>query len=1558
MTRSPLSLQSLTTVFTTARNTLIMLVATLALAACGGSDDAGDPGKSSCLDGITLSTIGEEEARLDQQLAQMAGNNSELVLRTAQLGQVYRLGSFLVGDNSRRTVDTTSIELPAVALTTIAFSTGQMAARGNSSSNSAMTVIGAWGLSVEISRQSGRELAVQSSLAITDLQLRELNNTQEIIDDNIADVPDATGFVYGVYEGRVRTEVAINASCLDGKSNAVQVGSEYYNTHFEQQFQVNSSASTDSKLVIESSERIPIAFLIKPIDSDIPVPLNLSATVEAGPQIQLQWDPAQSISRYRVYFSQVPGFSRNDAGVQTIDVTGTSLTLTQNLVLGESWYFRVAALSGGTPGNLSESLSVTIPAGPPQQALTLEATALGNGSVRLAWSPPDGNAAIEYSISRRSGSGDWSEIASLAASNPQQSERFRQREYVDAAVSLNTSYDYQIQYSNLLSPPLSPLSNTATVTTVPEVVIVNEPPVAVPGSHQTVDEGETVQLNGSASYDPDNTAALTYSWEPSPTNPFAVSLNNPTSATPTFVAPEVSEATVELSFKLTVSDSIDTDVDYVAITVVNLVGGGTQPPVARLTASSLQVFEGDEITLDASSSSHPENLPLTFDWVQTTQTVDYNLGISEETGSSITFNAPFAVEDDVTISVSVLVSDGSNVRGASVDILVQDRGVEGNGLQLGVEPSESPALPGERTHWQLVVTNASDFRRDDVVLETRYPYGPLARLVYTLISDSGACSGSYCDADLEPLVWQLGTLQPGEAKAVSIAPFVAAETETGTAITLNATASDSLGGIADGAGTVTVGSSRVLQLASALDASTTTPGGVVNLELSYGFTQTSAQINNAVIQFSLPEGTQLRYASAGYTLANGVVSWTIPTLLPGDTGEVSAELLVADTLKAGDTLVVASELRTADSSQKTTAESLIWLSAAPPAVEVRSHFSHNPVEPGETFVGSFHITNNSSETLEGAHLRLRHETPYLLNLNETLIGGQGECIPSNCNNGEWIDWTVPTLAPGATHEASFVATLKNAETLDAGTLIKLRPWISYGDTRWFVETPVLKVTQDRQLEVVVNTASTPSLAGEPFDYRVQYQLNAESTQSTDTRLSLQLPEGVTFGSASNGGTYDGRRVNWTLGNLLPGAATGEQTVTVTPTSATVPAGLYKAIARIRDTEGRASRAEQVQSVSGSAPLTLELSLASTPVQPGASLPVLATVANQSTFKRSDVQLKLRYPPEFANYWEGFIGDGADCAGNAYCDVDEEFVIWNIGDLAAQTSLTLELPAPLGTGSSDNTLSVSASLTDSAGSEVHAARNAMVLTGSEPVIAMAAGVGPVAPGDLFTMAIFYRVPEAASAAAVVAELPAGASYISASGSATYDAATHTVAWQLGDLASGSFGELSLTLQADATQPAGTVLPVETSFTHGGSGAAKSRAATVMEVETTRLLEVDISSATETLTAGVASELTLTATNLSGFPRSNLVLQLRYPPEFASLANSAITGGACNNGSYCDVAGEPLRFEIASLGVGESVAFTFTPAVKADTPAGTSVLLSLTISDSTARAQTRTRLLVGE
>jgi hypothetical protein len=171
----------------------------------------------------------------------------------------------------------------------------------------------------------------------------------------------------------------------------------------------------------------------------------------------------------------------------------------------------------------------------------------------------------------------------------------------------------------------------------------NRPPVAVLGPDMTVHVGALVQLNGSASYDPED-KTLTYSWSlTSRPAGSSATLSGPASPTPSFTADAMGTYVVQL---------IVHDGEQNSAAASCTVTSANGPPVAN--AGQDQTAKVDEtVHLNGATSSDPDNDPLTWAWSF----------MSRPAGSAATLSSPTAMNPTFTVDrkgpyvVQLIVTD-------------------------------------------------------------------------------------------------------------------------------------------------------------------------------------------------------------------------------------------------------------------------------------------------------------------------------------------------------------------------------------------------------------------------------------------------------------------------------------------------------------------------------------------------------------------------------------------------------------------------------------------------------------------------------------------------------------------------------------------------------------------------------------------------------------------------------------------------------------------------------------------------------------------------------------
>lgn len=181
---------------------------------------------------------------------------------------------------------------------------------------------------------------------------------------------------------------------------------------------------------------------------------------------------------------------------------------------------------------------------------------------------------------------------------------------------------------------------------------VNLPPVADGGLDQSVRAGDSVVLDGSASFD-DNTATadLIYAWTFTsiPAGSTAV-LSGDATQSPSFVADVPGTYAAQLI--VTDEDGLSGDADEV------LISGDNLAPTANAGGNQLVVV-ADSVLLDGSASTDPEHDSLTYDWAITSAPAGSTAVLFGTVSAFPTFATDLEGVYEVTLVVSDFIGPGA-----------------------------------------------------------------------------------------------------------------------------------------------------------------------------------------------------------------------------------------------------------------------------------------------------------------------------------------------------------------------------------------------------------------------------------------------------------------------------------------------------------------------------------------------------------------------------------------------------------------------------------------------------------------------------------------------------------------------------------------------------------------------------------------------------------------------------------------------------------------------------------------------------------------------------------
>ena len=172
----------------------------------------------------------------------------------------------------------------------------------------------------------------------------------------------------------------------------------------------------------------------------------------------------------------------------------------------------------------------------------------------------------------------------------------------------------------------------------------NLAPLANAGKDQTVEAGAKVFLHGSG-VDPEDGDNVSYEW----TAPDGIALDDPHSATPSFIAPDVSDTPITLVFTLVVKDTqeLTSFADSVKITVKK----ENQAPTAN-AGFPQTVIEGTRVYLSGSGSDPEDKGNVTFQWI-----APHGILLTNPNSARPSFIAPAVGSFPRTLIFSLIVKD-------------------------------------------------------------------------------------------------------------------------------------------------------------------------------------------------------------------------------------------------------------------------------------------------------------------------------------------------------------------------------------------------------------------------------------------------------------------------------------------------------------------------------------------------------------------------------------------------------------------------------------------------------------------------------------------------------------------------------------------------------------------------------------------------------------------------------------------------------------------------------------------------------------------------------------
>ena len=690
-------------------------------------------------------------------------------------------------------------------------------------------------------------------------------------------------------------------------------------------------------------------------------------------------------------------------------------------------------------------------------------------------------------------------------------------------------------------------------------------------------------------------------------------------------------------------------------------------------------------------------------------------------------------------------------------------------LELTKTASKTPVLAGDTLIYTLDYKNVGTDEATGVRLEDQLP----GDVSFVSASGGGTLSGSVVS-------WDLGSISPGGTPgSVFVTVKVNSPLENGKVLQNLASITSTEHAKASSSVDVKVDSAPVLELNKTASKTHVDPGDTLTYTLDYKNTGND-QATSVKLEDHLPSDVTFISASPGSTVSGNVVSWDLGDLPGGGTsGSVFVTVQVNSPLTDGKILHNLASI--ASATVQPVLSSVDVTVYSQPVLELIKTAAQSHVNPGDILLYTLEYKNTGTGQATG--VTLEDHLPG----NVTFVSATGGGTAS----GSIVSWNIGAMQAGAAPGSVTLKVRINAP-LANGIILHNSASLDSNETVPITSQTDVTVDSAAVLKLTKTASQDRVLPGDTLIYTFDYK-NSGTDQASSVKLEDHLPKGVTFISASGGGTESGGIVSWNL-NPIPVGQAGSQTVTVKVNSPLNTGTILQNPASLDSAQSQPTKAMTTVTVESTPVLELTKTASADLAAPGDTLIYTLNYSNVGNDQATGVTLEDHLPTNVS-----FVSasDGGTESGG--------IVSWDLGSIPAGTSRSVTLTVLVDSSLNNGiVLQNSASIISKETHSSSASTDITVGTGPALELTKTASSDPVEPGDTLVYTIEYKNVGNSPANSVVLEddLPPGVSVISSTQGGVDSGGK--VIWSLGSLPAGASGTVAINVAINTSVADGTIL----------------------------------------------------------------------------------------------------------------------------------------------------------